>query len=419
MKLLVLGGSNIQLNTVKKAKAKGITTIVSDYNETNPGKQLSDYSECVSTFDVEKTLEVAEKYQVDGILTVGTDQPVYTVACIQEAMGLPYFLDRNTALSVTNKKVMKLKFNENNLPNSRFVFIGNDFEDEVFKDFSFPVVMKPLDSQGQRGIYKLYSIADIRSHIETSLSYSRMDEVIVEEYYLSDEITVSGWVRDGKTHLLTITDRLKFELDNHIGICYGHNFKSRYFEDIYDEINDFTLRIVDVFAIENGPIYFQFLIGADGLKINEIACRIGGAYEDILIPAVTGVDILEMAIAYSLGREVDYTAVEEYSILDCHRYSSVQLFFARPGKVNKLTDLKSLPGVFSGSYNIVLNQKLDEIVNASARAGYFITFADSREELESNINRIFSQIEILDENGDNLIITYREFNETVEDWRKR
>jgi carbamoylphosphate synthase large subunit len=416
MKLLILGGSNIQLNTIKKAKEKKITTIVSDFNIINPGKTISDYSECVSTFDIKNTLNVAKKYEVDGVLTVGTDQPVYTVAKIQKKLGLPQFITEETALAVTNKKVMKKKFCENDLANNKYIIINKYFNDDIFKNFIFPVVMKPLDSQGQRGIYKLNSIKEIRENIESTISFSRTDEVIVEEYYLSDEITVSGWVKNGETHLLTITDRLKFELNKHIGICYGHNFKSKYFDEYFDEISDFSKKIVKVFNIENGPIYFQFLIGRDGLRINEIACRIGGAYEDLLIPKLTNVDILEMLINYSLGLTVDYSQLEDYDIKNNENYASVQLFFIKPGRIVKLENLSELEHVYSGGYNIEVNQNIGTIVNASARAGYFITFGKNKEELDFRINEIFNQIKVLDENGNNLIITYKEFNDSVESW---
>ena len=419
MKLLILGGSNIQVNTIKKAKSIGIETIVSDYNNINKGKKISDFSECVSTFDIESTLDVAKKYNIDGILTVGTDQPVYTVAKIQESLKLPFLINAKTALAVTNKKIMKKRFMDNNLSSNKYIIINKNFKANELKDIKFPVVMKPLDSQGQRGIFKLNSIEEIRENIDKTLSFSRSDEVIIEEYYLSDEITVSGWVKDSKTHLLTITDRLKFETNKHIGICYGHNFKSKYFDDYYLEIEEFSKNIVNVFNIENGPIYFQFLVGNEGLKINEIACRIGGAYEDILIPKVTNVDILEMLINYSLGLKVDYTALENYDITKIYEYSSVQLFFTKPGKIVDKTNLSEIKEIYDGGYNIIENQEVKMIEDASARAGYFITFAKNRKDLDMKINSIFKQIKILNEKGDNLIITYQQFNDSVEDWRSK
>jgi hypothetical protein len=108
-RLLVLGGSNSQLNAILRAREKGHTVIVTDYLDDAPGKKFSSFSEMISTFAAEGCLEVARKHEIDGVLTLGTDQPVLTCARIAQELGIPSFLDVETARSVTYKKVMKTK----------------------------------------------------------------------------------------------------------------------------------------------------------------------------------------------------------------------------------------------------------------------------------------------------------------------
>ncbi|PKM86253.1 MAG: carboxylate--amine ligase, partial [Firmicutes bacterium HGW-Firmicutes-12] len=199
MKLLILGGGNAQLQAIKRAKEMGHSVIVSDYYPDAPGKKYADYKELESTFDVEKNIEIAKKYKVDGVMTLGTDQPVYTAASVAEVLGLPSFIDTQTALAVTNKRIMKQILMDNGIPVAPYRFIKEGFMDLELAGLNFPVVIKPLDSQGQRGIYKLNTIEDIRLHIKDTLSYSREDEIIVEEFYENKEITVSGWVDAGQT----------------------------------------------------------------------------------------------------------------------------------------------------------------------------------------------------------------------------
>ncbi|WP_461205790.1 ATP-grasp domain-containing protein [Clostridium sp. DL1XJH146] len=412
MKLLVLGGSNSQINAIKYANKKGVTTIVSDYYEDAPAKEISDFGELTSTFDVEGNLALAKKYNIDGIMTLGTDQPIYTVAEVANDLGLPAFLKVDTAKAVTNKKVMKKIFTESKIPTVKYVLIDKNFKDEEVNKLKFPIVIKPLDSQGQRGIYKLNSIEEIRNKIEDTLSYSREDIVLVEEYYESDEITVSGWVEDGKTSIILITDRVTFNRDKHIGICYAHNFPSKHLQEYYEDIKNITEQLVKDFEIQNGPIYFQMLIGAQGVKVNEIACRIGGAFEDRLIPLLTGIDVLDMVIDYSLGKKVDYTNLRNYSLLDNNKKASVQLFFAKPGKIEFLSDLekiKKLPGVIEAKFNFKIGDELKQITNATARAGYMIIVGEDKEKLNDNINIAFEHLEILDEDNKNLVIEYKEY----------
>lgn len=407
MKLLILGAGNNQVNAIIRSKEMGHSTIVSDYYENPPGKKFSDFNELVSTFDVEGNKEVAAKYEIDGIMTLGTDQPIYTVAEVANTFNLPAFLDVETAKAVTNKKIMKGIFVNNEIPTVNYRLIKRDFCDRDIKDINFPVVIKPLDSQGQRGIFKLNSIAEIREKIEDTLSYSREDEILVEEYYESDEITVSGWVEGGKTQILTVTDRVTFNSNQHIGICLAHDFPSKYLHKYYDEIVNISEQIVRAFNIQNGPIYFQMLVGNNGIKVNEVACRIGGAYEDVLIPYLTGINILDMVIDYSLGNRMDYSKLRSYDLLSIGKKASVQLFFAKPGKIEVLSNLNeivALPGVLEAKFNFNVGYELKEIVNATARAGYMIITGDTEESLAENINRAFDNLKIYNEKKENLVI---------------
>ncbi|WP_202709909.1 ATP-grasp domain-containing protein [Sporosalibacterium faouarense] len=410
MKLLILGGGNSQINAIKRGNEKGITTVVSDYYEDAPGKEISDFGELVSTFDVEGNIDVAKKYNIDGIMTIGTDQPIYTVANVANELKLPSFLNVSTAQAVTNKRIMKEIFQENRIPTVNYAFIDESFMDNELDDLKFPIVIKPVDSQGQRGIYKLNSIDEIREKIKDTLSYSREEVVLVEEYYESEEITVSGWVQGGNTHIILVTDRVTFSRNQHIGICLAHDFPSKHLYDYYEDIDNITRKIVDAFEIQEGPIYFQMLIGDEGVKVNEVACRIGGAYEDKLIPLLTEIDILDMVIDYSLGKEIDYTKLKEYDLLKNHKKASVQLFFARPGKIKYLShleEIKRLQGVIDAKFNFKVGDELKEIINATARAGYMIIVGEDNESLARNINKAFINLKIYDNDDNNLVIQYK------------
>ncbi|MGE5679014.1 MAG: ATP-grasp domain-containing protein [Pseudomonadota bacterium] len=407
MKLLILGGSNIQLNTVKKAKNKGHTVIVSDYYEDAPAKQICDYGEPASTFNVEANIEVAERYGIDGVLTMGTDQPVYTVARVADKCGLPALVGVDTAKAATNKKMMKAIFMSNDIPTVDYRTISCDFTERDIEGISFPVVVKPLDSQGQRGVYKLDSIEGIRGAFDVVLSFSREKEILVEEYYPSDEITVSGWVSKGRLFLLTITDRICYNNYPHIGICIAHDFPSKHMKQYYFEIESISRQITKAFNILEGPVYFQMLIGNQGIKVNEIACRIGGAYEDEFIPLVTGVDISDMLIEASLGRSYDIEALEGYSLEDNSKLVSVEMIFAAPCVIKEMNDmnrLKLLPGVVQAVYNFKPGHVIESIKNATARAGYVIITGENQAALRENRRRVYENLEIIDDDGENRII---------------
>ncbi len=407
MKLLILGGGSAQVSAIKKAKTKGHQVIVSDYYKDAPGKNYADYTELASTFDIKGNIKVGKKYDIDGVMTVGTDQPVYTAAQIANNLNLPFFLSLQTAKGVTNKRNMKNTFQKYNIPTTTFRIIDKEFSVSDLEDLNFPVVIKPLDSQGQRGVFKLNSPGEIRKRFAQVLQFSREKEILVEEYYPSKEITISGWVKDGKLYILSITDRIRYHDSLHIGICTAHIFPSSFLESHYKDIEEVSKSIVRGFEINNGPIYFQMLLGKEGIKVNEIACRIGGAYEGDFMPYLTGVDILDLMVDLSLGFNIKSNTLENYSIIDNKKWLSVQLFFARPGKVEKVTAIEELIGLadlMQAGINFNIGDTIGKIENATERAGYFIVKGHSRENLKRNIYRVFNHLKICDRSGKNLVI---------------
>jgi phosphoribosylamine-glycine ligase len=410
MKILMLGGSNSQLNAIVRAKEKGHTVVVSDYYPDAPGKRYGDYSENTSTFDIEGNIHIGQKYEIDGVMTVGTDQPIYTAARVAHALNLPTFLDVDTAKAVTNKKIMKKLFSEQGIPTVKYKLIQSDFNERELDDFQFPVVIKPLDSQGQRGVYKLDSIEAVRHYFQDTLSFSREKEVMVEEFYNSEEITVNGWVKDDEVFVLSIVDRISHNNYPHIGVCIAHHFPSKIMKTYYDEVVDITKQIVRGFQIHNGPIYFQMLIGKEGVKVNEIAARIGGAYEDEYLPKVTGIDILDMVIDHCIGMPYDASNLGKFDLYHTNQRVSVEMYFAKPCIIHGLSsmeNLKGLQGVLQARHNFRLGHQIKEMTNATQRAGYMIIEGEGDEQLREHIEKAYGALGIYDHHGENMIMRFK------------
>ncbi len=341
-KIMVLGGGSSQIELIKECVNSGHYTILADIDENAPGRIYSSAFEKASTFDIEAVTEAAERNNIDAVLTAGTDQPVLTAATAAEKLNLPQFLDKKTALSVTNKRIMKNIFNKHNIPTLSHTVLKSSFKDSDLSHLKAPYVIKPFDSQGQRGVFKLDTPDDIRNKFNESVSFSREESVLAEEYYDSDEITVSGWVSSGKVYIFTVTDRRTFNNFPTIGICSSHNFPSHYSVKYKNKIIETTVSITENFGIKSGPIYFQYLIGDDGLKVNEIACRLGGAYEDEFIPLLCGINLRKLLIKGSLGENItesDFNSLKPFEISNYNKYVSVPLIFCREGKYLILKNL--------------------------------------------------------------------------------
>ncbi|WP_338537341.1 ATP-grasp domain-containing protein [Helicovermis profundi] len=403
---MILGAGKLQVNAIKKVIEMGHEVVAVDYYEDSIGKKIASYSELADAFNYEECLRVAVKHNIDGIFTVGTDQPVLTASKVSEKLNLPYCINSVVARNVTNKAYMKKIFSKKNIPTVKYLLVDKEYD---YSDFNlkFPLVIKPVDSQGQRGIFVVNNIEEIKEKFKDVIKFSRDTVILVEEYYKNTEVTVTGWVNKGNTTILAITDRVTFEDDKFIGICTSHEFPTRHMESYSEKIEELTKDIVKAFNIEEGPIYFQMLVGNEGVKVNEIACRIGGAYEDIFIPLLTGIDILKMRINSALGLKIDYSKLEKYDYKNNNKFLSSQLFFANKGRVDKINDCEEnskIDYLVSYDYNYRIDDIIGNIENATQRAGYFIVLADSLEAKKSYINEIYNVLYIKNKDNKNLMI---------------
>jgi phosphoribosylaminoimidazole carboxylase (NCAIR synthetase) len=405
MILHVLGAGPAQLNLIKRIKEMGHEVAVSDMNPRAPGLALADYPSVASSFDPEAIKEAALEARSDRLLTMGTDQPVLTAALVSQQLGLPYFLTAEQAALVTNKKVMKEMFLQRQIPTAPFRFLSSGFDDSELEGLHFPLVMKPLDSQGQRGVLKVQNISEIRVRMDEVLGFSRENQILVEEYYPSEEVTVSGWVCDKKVHLFSITDRVTIENDPYMGVCVSHRYPSLFHRD-WKELEDLTRKICHSVDIKEGPIYFQILGGDQGFRVNEIACRLGGAYEDEFLPPLCGVDPLTLLIGESLGSGCEDHSLEAMATRRESLYCSLQMFFCRPGIICSQTgmdSLSSIPGFGAGRFLLSNGTQILNRENSTQRAGYFFFYGNSAEDLNRKVRRAYDALSILDENGEEMI----------------
>jgi len=407
MKLMILGGSSAQEIAIKKAQELGIEVIVCDYNEEAIGHKSADVSSFISSFDANGAYKFGKQMNIDGVMTLGTDQPILTVAYVAKQLGLPMLINYDTALYVTNKWYMKKTFSKHLIPTTDYVFYKKGVNENCLDEIGYPVVVKPIDSQGQRGVYYLENKSSVIEKFEAVICHSRDSKILVETYYENDEITVSGWVQEERLTILSITDRVTFYEKNRIGICLAHTFPSKHLGAFGSEIVGLSKQIVEDFNIQNGPIYFQLLIGEEGIKVNEIACRIGGAYEATVIPLLTGFDICEATIKASLGLNYISDSLKDYRVLGNSMHISVQLFFVSSCRIAYMPtsrEILELEGVTEVGFNVKVGDLIGQLENATSRAGYVVLQGRDQEQLNQMKHELYNKLVILDKAGNNHII---------------
>jgi glycosyltransferase involved in cell wall biosynthesis/phosphoribosylaminoimidazole carboxylase (NCAIR synthetase) len=416
-KLFIVGAGEGQLYGLRYAAARGFTLGVGDADPAAPGRRHADFFKRADTFDAGATTEAARTFGAEGLCTYGTDQPVLTVAKAAAALSLPGPLPVETALAATNKGVMKPLFEKHGIPTCPYRLIDKGAKaagwnrENRAEGLRKPLVLKPVDSQGQRGVVRAENEDEVRTFLPGTLLFSREGRAVLEEYYQGGEVTFSGWVVDGTLYPLTLTDRITVHHGPHIGVCISHNYPSRYFSEYGEQVLDISRRIAASFGIKEGPVYFQMLIGEEGVKVNEIACRIGGAYEDEIIPLLTGVDILGLAFDEALdGRpgEKTFRRLRDFCY-PAQGASSVLLFFTRALRVEGTGDMNEilrLSGVYGGRYLLHPGRKVGEMKNSTGRAGYVIIHGEDTAMVNERIADVYRRLAVYDAKGRNGIIDY-------------
>ncbi|MCK5736084.1 MAG: ATP-grasp domain-containing protein, partial [Spirochaetaceae bacterium] len=390
---------------IRRLKKKNIRVVLQDRNDSCPGRQLADEFVPLDTCDSRGAADTAGRFKVDSVLTTGTDQPVLAASIAAEKRGCPSFINTDTALALTDKEVMKslLKKAEIRLPEYRIA--GPLDGQEVIKGLKLPLVVKPVDSQGQRGVVKLETPEDFLKYRDSSLQWSRRKKLIVEEYHPNREITVSGWVFQGETLIWTVTDRVTRDFSPHIGLCLAHRYPSVYAAFRQLEIAEISRNCVKALGIKNGPIYFQFLITASEILVNETAGRLGGAYEDISLPPVCGNDLIEILIAGSLKGSANPKEIE-YRVPISAKAFTVPLMFCREGRISETAGdnpVCGFPGVTSFRYLLKKGTDIGPLTNSVQRAAYLVIHGKGPMEVNRTLKNVWPRIKITDRTGRQLL----------------
>ncbi len=201
-KILLLGGSAQQIIAIETARKMGYYTILCDFLSDNPGQYVADKFYLASTTDKDKILDIAKKEKISGILAYASDPAAPTAAYVAEKLGLlgnPY----ESVEILCNKDKFRnfLKDNHFNTPNAKgYDKVCDAIEDIKNNFFKFPIIVKPVDSSGSKGVSRIDDINNLNEKLEYAMSFSRSKRIIVEEFVekYGYQIAGDGLSIDGK-----------------------------------------------------------------------------------------------------------------------------------------------------------------------------------------------------------------------------
>ena len=302
----MLGGSLAQVQCIKKAKEMGIYTIICDYLTDNPGQRYADEYYNISTTDKEKVLALAKTLDLDGIVCYASDPAAPTAAYVCEALGLPTSPFRSVEI-LANKDLYRdfLRKHGFNCPNA----ISCKTEEEVLeaaKQISFPLLIKPVDSSGSKGVALVNNIEELQENIANAFHYSRRKIVILEEFVESfgPPIGGDGFSVNGKFVFWAFADVIYDNESKNPMAPVAETYPCSWNMNIQNKIANDIQRLLDLLDMKTNAYNIEVRIDSEGkIYLMEIGPRSGGNAIPVITKLATGIDMVEYTIKDALGED--------------------------------------------------------------------------------------------------------------------
>lgn len=309
-KILLLGGSAQQIIAIETAKKLGYETILCDYLPDNPGQYHADHFHLVSTTDKEAILKVAMAEQIDGILAYASDPAAPTAAYVADKMGLPGNPYESVEI-LCNKDQFRAFLAENGFhtPKAKgYTELSEALLDLQQNAFRYPVIVKPVDSSGSKGVGRIDVFAEAEEKLAYAMSFSKGKKIILEEYVEKFGYQIAG---DG----LSIEGKLMFRCfaNDHFNpacvnpfVPISASFPYHMPSEVQDKIHQEIQRLLTLLRMQTCTYNFDMRIDQDyNVYLMEVAPRDGGNYIPQLIRYATGVDLVECSVKAAMGEPLD------------------------------------------------------------------------------------------------------------------
>jgi biotin carboxylase len=361
-----------------------LRVVAIDRNPEALGFEEADASEAVDFRDVDAVADTGRRHGVDGVLTVSADRAVPVVAGVAEALGLPG-IGATTAHLMTHKIAMRRRLAEAGVPQPRFAAVRNLHEGRAaVSTVGVPAVLKPADSGGQRGVFRLDSTDDLERHLHAALAESSSQEAIVERFH--DGLELNGLVvaRAGHIELLTLSDRLR-PPGVGFGVGWIHVYPSRLYGHTLEQAEQAAVRAVRALGLRDGIAFPQILVSERGdVRVVEVAARIPGGQMADLARHATGVDLVEIALRHALGEPVP----DELARPRFQQPLAIRFLTAAPGplptgrviSVGSLERVLAFPGVVQADVFLTRGETIRPVRLDGDRRGYVIAVGQTNVE---------------------------------------
>ena len=398
-KLMLLGGSRYLMPVIKKAHELGLYVITCDYLPENDAHKYADEYINVSIINKEEVLAVAYDKQISGIMSFACDPGVVTAAYVAEKMGLPFQGSYESVSILQNKGRFRQFLIDNgfNCPHAKsYCDVKAPYNDVDF--FTWPVIVKPVDSAGSKGVTKVERPEELSKAIQIALENGHNGEFIIEDFltFESYHSSTDPFTVDGKLKYISFSDQLfDKDADNPYTpafIIWPTTMKQEHQDYLASEIQ----RLMDLLHMKTGIYNIESVVGVGGIPyIMEVSPRGGGCKIAELQEMSVGVNVIENEIRKAVGMEllpITETPIEGHW---CE-----MIIHARPGQEGTFERMEIRKDLRENNVRVIdMSTKLGDYVHpftgANMALGDMFLQFPTREELNKNIEDTTQWLDII------------------------
>lgn len=400
-KLLMLGGSLYQTYAIKEAKKLGYYVITCDYLPNNPGHKLADEYYNISTTDKDAVLQLASQLQVDGVVAYASDPAAPTAAYVCERLGLPTSPYQSVEI-LSNKDLFRdfLQKNGFNCPKAKG-FRTLEEAEVCLDEFKLPVMVKPVDSSGSKGINKLTDKSQLKVFVADALHYSRSKRFLIEEFIVKKGHQISGdaFSVDGKLVFHCLGNEFyDASCDKDfapLGECWPFQMDHKYIEDLEEQLQ----RLMTLLHMKSNAYNVEAIVGEDDqVYLLELGARSGGSLIPQVTEYATGINMVTWVIQAAAGDPIDLSALQGKREVPIQGFWSNYMVHSNvTGKFQSITFEKEFKDKHLIDFvnDLHVGDEVHRFRDAQDCIGEFILRYDSLDEMFEVIKNIESKITVI------------------------
>lgn len=395
---MILAGGNDQAALMEELRRYfdgNVELILLDVNRNVKAFPYADRFIQLNKMGLEAELEAARKEHVDYVLTACGDQPMLSMAYVSAKLGLPCYLSEKKTLELTNKIHMKKKMVDNGIPTAKYIYVDEKTEKVDVGNLRYPLIVKPVDSNGSKGVKKVMNESELPSLLQEALHYSRTKNAIIEEYKEGIELSVDIYVEEGIAKVLAITtsNKIKENKDSFTILQSEYPPKIEYSEDTVREI---CQRIAEVYDLSNSPLLVQMIVGNGEYNVVEFSARMGGGSKYHLINVLSGIDIMKVYVEMVMGEKPHVEPKKQWN------NALMNYVYCKPGTFAELKyfeELKKEHLIYSYFTYKMSGAIIEKSNTSSDRVAGFLVVGNTFEEVSKKLKEANERLQVLNPDG--------------------